>query len=689
MTDNGTAKAPEQEKSGKSSRFPKFNKSAKKRLALQAKREQQSPKNKRLTFLEALKNALASDAERRGKQHYSWTTCEPFNELVKLYGENFFEVIEMDNTPVRGWETRQSITPPRNLFDLYQDPKKIVGLRFGILTFLLLLDLDAGSPYHPDVNRAEFNRLLLTLEQMGLARYVIIRSSHSGGLHLLMASKEPLPSWMSAKTLYVFLAQAGFNIANGILEIFPHCKQFNPNSPTSYHGIRLPLQPDSGSMVLDPVTLEPIHADLKRLVQELKHDAEHQDLETFKKLMRIAYEDFRIDHKGRVKAQTGKAQEWLNDMLLRIGVGFTESGQTNDLILEVGKVVYVFRKGKGEEAVKAMAEWVQNLPGYTEHCHHQHEIERRCREWYNCITKLYYPYDGQFRERLGLDYGGTIQAIAAKLEDGRSHNPANATRQQDAEQRLAKTILKIRQDIRQGLITVPHGITAWIKQVIATGKALFGKGFSIQFLYQFKGLFRKLQAFALRVARSAVPVVQPAPSVPVVTQTPPVVIVVVNTTKLSVPSCKTNNTLVTKKQKSLKPAQDKGLLSISQQSQNNGIAETRTEQGITSNSPIYEGGGEGNLVGGDDFRDTAIVSTLLSSKEQFPYEQGQKIKFQHESFQGWRKGIIVKIDWQEGYFVNCLIQFSVFVTRSRYRPGEWVQKVVKLFNINWIQPLSP
>ncbi|MBE9082865.1 hypothetical protein IQ278_12145 [Tolypothrix sp. LEGE 11397] len=600
--------------------------------------QNQAKTPKKRTFQEAWHETLARDADTKAKHHYSWTEDEAFNDLVRLFGENFFEVIEKDNIAASTWKTRQDITPPRNLLHLYNDPEKIVGVRFGSVTSIVLCDIDTQSPYHPAINKAAFNRLLLTLEDMGLARYHVIESSLSGGIHIIIALHECVPTWMCAKTLYVMLTNAGFTISNGSLEIFPNRKQYNPQQPTSYQGIRLPLQPHSGSVVLDSVTLEPIHADLDRFVRELAHDAQAQDFNTFKRLMQIAYEDFRIDHKGRVKSSFSRAHAWKKDMLERIAVGFTASGQTNDLILEIGKVVFVFHRLDGEAAVNAMVAWVQRLPGYEQHCHHKHELERRCWEWHKCITKLYYQYDGTYHERSSSNYGEAIKNIVEIFKDGRSTNKANSDRRQKARAELAQVIKQIRQDARAGVITsAMNTYRAIIDLVIVEAKQLLGKGFSKEFLQTCKRVLVRLLAFLQRTIPLCPPESSALPS-PLEDEKPAL--------------------------QSLQPLPVLASRASCTEATQEKNTETPATTGVTGIPPIMK-------VGESLFSSAPAI-------RQFSHHVGENIRFQHETFDGWRKGKIVKIFYEQGYFVKCSVKFWL------HRQGRWISKVVDVYNELWI-----
>ena len=119
----------------------------------------------------------------------------------------------------------------------------IVGKRFGNFTNYLLIDIDFNSPFHP--RNQGYQAILATMERLGLCRYLIIRSSTSGGLHLYFPLPEPVKATQLALAAHNALSADGIHIAGGICELFPNKKSFN----AEHHGHRLPLQ--DGSFLLD------------------------------------------------------------------------------------------------------------------------------------------------------------------------------------------------------------------------------------------------------------------------------------------------------------------------------------------------------------------------------------------------------------------------------------------------------
>jgi hypothetical protein len=147
----------------------------------------------------------------------------------------------------------------------------VIGKRFGQLTHYLMLDIDINSPYHPD--HGGFYPILMTMERLGLCRYLIVRSSTSGGLHLYFPLPEPVNSWQLAYTAHSALTADGIQIAGGICELFPNKKSFN----AEHNGHRLPLQ--NGSFLLDD-DFCPISNHKADFVTRWETAAAHQDNET-------------------------------------------------------------------------------------------------------------------------------------------------------------------------------------------------------------------------------------------------------------------------------------------------------------------------------------------------------------------------------------------------------------------------
>ncbi|NJM99846.1 MAG: hypothetical protein HC800_24335, partial [Phormidesmis sp. RL_2_1] len=119
----------------------------------------------------------------------------------------------------------------------------ILGKRFGKLTNYLMIDIDINSPFHP--RNGGIEQILAAMESLGLCRFLLIRSSTSGGIHIYFPLAEPVSSWAIACAAHAALTAAGITIAGGICELFPNKKAFN----AEHNGHRLPLQ--DGSFILD------------------------------------------------------------------------------------------------------------------------------------------------------------------------------------------------------------------------------------------------------------------------------------------------------------------------------------------------------------------------------------------------------------------------------------------------------
>lgn len=365
---------------------------------------------------------------------------------------------------------------------LYASGKEAVGVRFGSLTSYLLLDIDYLSKCHPNINRSEWNRLLKTLETIGLLNPIKILSSDSGGRHIYywFNNREQLDTFKVAQLLWSVCHAHGFDIKQGNIEIFPHCKKFTP-TPSSYNGHRLPLQPNSGSVLLDDYE----DGDIERwdilnpwgeFCQRVQNS--QQDMALLRK--KIAWGvKYHQEHNSFSSAgtMTTTAAEWLKNLDDRLLLGWTDKGQTNELIRTACVREWVFTSD-GERKDDAVLKQLINMPGYFEHCGHQHEIELRVRDWMTCVINAYWPYSRQ-----DMRHGRPILKSDAILDPNNpppAPQPKSSKRQDDVLTRLRQTVTAL---VEQPLPTKINEIVQLIQE---KAKEIFGKGFGINTLYRSK-----------------------------------------------------------------------------------------------------------------------------------------------------------------------------------------------------------
>lgn len=103
----------------------------------------------------------------------------------------------------------------------------ILGLRWGQQTRFAVLDVDINSRYRSDLELAVLQQKLAAV---GLTAKPY-RSSESGGWHLYLFFDDWAPTNEVNQTLATWLRAIGYEIRNGVLEVYP-----------SGMGLRLPLQ---------------------------------------------------------------------------------------------------------------------------------------------------------------------------------------------------------------------------------------------------------------------------------------------------------------------------------------------------------------------------------------------------------------------------------------------------------------
>lgn len=249
------------------------------------------------------------------------------------------------------------------MYDKWADPTMIVGCRFSWLCGYAVIDIDKDSLYH-NINSLE--RIKACLSETGINKSILMQSSWSGGWHLYIPLGQLYKSERVAWAIASCLIERGLTIAPGQLELFPHVK----NEDSLYNGHRLPLQPESGSFVLDDEGAI-VHDSLKQFAAEWVETGAAQDRE----LLEIA-----INKSKKPRINNGQAQA--NGETIRYDLlesGWTDRGQSNSIVLAAASYCLEQHKLSNEEQLGAVTfELVQLLPGYKKFCGHQREMKSWC-----------------------------------------------------------------------------------------------------------------------------------------------------------------------------------------------------------------------------------------------------------------------------------------------------------------------
>ena len=363
--------------------------------------------------------------------------------------------IQADNTSHKlQWQTQDYPLRPRILWHRWQDANVLIGVRFGHQTTYGLLDIDIGSSY---CNPQSIAEIRIALETIGITRTLLIRSSRSGGLHLYFPFEQPVSTFGLAVAINECLKAQGFDLKNGTLEIFPNVKTYGIKIFTEYQGHRLPLQPASGSCILDD-NLNPIGDSLTQFFREWDRAAAGQDLEQLQRAISHAREARK--QISRRRALSPKTSSWQADLETELADGWSGSGQTNHLLKSIGCYGIVFL---GIEDVHNLTQYIvetaTSLPGYRQHCGHQHEIHKRARAWASSTKHLYYPLGTHAR---------------SKPKDN-----INQQRSADAQRRITEAVEQLK-----ATLSVPLSIGNLARRITRIARC------SLTTLYKYPGLWK-------------------------------------------------------------------------------------------------------------------------------------------------------------------------------------------------------
>jgi hypothetical protein len=355
----------------------------------------------------------------------------------------------------------------RNLWNRFQDPDTLIGLSFGSSAHYALIDIDRGSPYHPHNNEAAFKDLLGAYEDVGFNDHLIVQSSWSEGIHIYFPLPRSVPTHKLAVMMKLTAIRAGFVVKDGTLEIFPNAKPYNKDKPTPYKAHRLPLQ--VGSYLLDK-DYQPYSDSIKTFLDQAERAAEAQDIELIETAIEAAHQAKAFRY---IKGAGNKAAAFRRDLEEQIAEGWTDFGQTNDLLRIIGTYGRVFEGLEGKALADYIAERAKALPGYREFCRHQHHIERRAIEWARCIEKFYYPY-GSDPIRFGT--------FAEMVDKGAKENKVNEERQMSAIDRIKRGV----EFVKEKLSEIPKRVGEMKDALINAIVELFGVRPSDQTLSRYR-----------------------------------------------------------------------------------------------------------------------------------------------------------------------------------------------------------
>lgn len=376
---------------------------------------------------------------------------DPVGQRLCLTFPYLWQAIVGVNDAVPQWQTVQKYPlRPRVLWRLWQDSSQLVGVRFASQTRYALIDIDAKSDFHPQQNPEALTTIRSALETIGIYRTLLVRSSWSGGLHLYIPLPEGVPTFGLASALKQCLEAQSMPIAQGQIEVFPNCKSYaTPGHYTEYNAHRLPLQPHSGSCLLD-ADYNPITQNIGRFFEQWDLAAAAQDMAELRQAMTTA----KHNRRGKRHRQTTVVDEWLQDLRQEMEEGWTDYGQTNHLLKTIACYGVVFEGLKGDALTEFVHTTAIQSPGFSQWCRHQQQIQMKASVWAKAAEGYYWKL-GDERTRQSQLHG---------IEGDPAGVSANVLRSEDAQRRIREAVAQLEAENR-----LPFAVTARAKAIAAQG----------------------------------------------------------------------------------------------------------------------------------------------------------------------------------------------------------------------------
>lgn len=370
------------------------------------------------------------------------------------------------------WRTETSFSlNNKTLLRRFIDPDTLVGVRFdtnkGSVVNYCLVDLDIFGRVHPAEYPEAFQKILDLFEESGLVTPVFVQSSYSKGLHIYFALSEAVDTFNLACLIKRIVERAGIKVEDGHLELFPNCKFYNKNQITNFKAHRLPLQPNSGSLLLGD-DLEPISDNFLDFVAYMDFSARKNLVdEEFRERLLMARESVEKERFGFFNVRNkSKVAEWKADLEISIKLGWTGAGQTNEMLRIIATYGVVFLGLEGDKLYQYVLATVLNATGYTEYCNHKDNIERRSLERAKNAEKYYWKLGSTPKRE--IVWTDAFNETRSGVVNGNENTKLNTI------QRL-KTVLE---EIKKAKTTVPATKTAFLKFLINKSQEIFQVGFS-------------------------------------------------------------------------------------------------------------------------------------------------------------------------------------------------------------------
>lgn len=291
--------------------------------------------------------------------------------------------------PLEGWKSEPVAWGLERIAAAVHSGRWVVGIRPEGQIRAIWVDIDrkpqAVSPYwHP----CGQSRQLQRLEQEAAAAGCItttLRSSASGGLHVVIAMPEALPAWKAHWVGAELLARSGMELAAGQAELFPSRLTYSvspdPKDWAQSHGVRLPGQEGSALLVGDRLA-----TDTDLIYQQLLADLEATEAgPLWSELLEAA--------RSRQKAAEGQPQGHTprRSTTRAHGVCWTAAGQTNE---NLGRLTTWARAAHPH--IRTVAELAPIIeaaaiaaPGFAEHASElsQQDLSAWCARWARCSLR--------------------------------------------------------------------------------------------------------------------------------------------------------------------------------------------------------------------------------------------------------------------------------------------------------------